>query len=112
MSSRLEQTQSPLLKTFWQRFWAAIRWGTHLNLPRTRFKRCVGSNQAVLRENPAHKSEDNIRQSQTTQSKFIVIIIISHGEGLCSEPEFGRQVGDSIYFHRYPESDNLVIRQS
>ena len=22
-----------------------------------------------------------------------------------------RQLGDTIYFHRYPESDNLVVRQ-
>jgi len=30
---------------------AVSLWGTHLNLPRVRFKRCGGSKQAVLREN-------------------------------------------------------------
>jgi len=29
---------------------AVSLWGTHLNLPRVRFKRCGGSKQAVLRE--------------------------------------------------------------
>ena len=41
-----------------------------------------GSKQAVLREKLAHKAEDNIGLSQTTQS---IIIIISHGGGSCSE---------------------------
>ena len=30
--------------------WAVSLWGTRLNLPRVRFKRCGGSKQAVLRE--------------------------------------------------------------
>ena len=51
--------------------------GTHLNLLRVHFKRCGGSKQAVLREKLAHKAEDNIGLSQTTQS---IVIIISHGE--------------------------------
>jgi len=54
----------------------------HLDLPRVRFKRCGGSKQAVLREKLAHKAEDNIGWSQTTQS---IVIIISHGGGSCSE---------------------------
>jgi len=33
------------------------------------FKRCGGSKKAVLREKLAHKAEDNIGLSQTTQSK-------------------------------------------
>ena len=57
-------------------------WGTHLNLPRVRFKRWGGSKQAVLREKLAHKAEDNTGLSETTQS---IVIIISHGEGSCSE---------------------------
>ena len=81
-------------------------WGTHLNLPRVCFKRCGGSKQAVLREKLAHKAEDNIGLSQTTQG---IVIIISHGGGSCSECWFARQFGDTIYFHRYPESDNLVV---
>ena len=75
-------------------------WGTQLNLPRVRFKRCGGSKQAVLREKLAHKAEENIRLSQTSQS---IVIIISHGGGSCSECWFAHQVGDTIYFHRYPE---------
>ena len=55
---------------------AVSLWGTHLNLPRVRFKRYGGSKQAALREKL-----------------------------------FARQLGDTIYFHRYPESDNLVVRQ-
>ena len=47
---------------------AVSLWGTHLNLPRVRFKRCGGSKQTVLREKLAHRGEDNIRLSQTTQS--------------------------------------------
>jgi len=82
-------------------------WGTHLNLPRVCFKRCSGSKQAVLREKLAHKAEDN-PLSQTTQS---IVIIISHGGGSCSECRFALQLGDTIYFHRYPESDNLVVQQ-
>ena len=39
---------------------AVSHWGTRLNLPRVRFKRCGGSKQAVLREKLAHKAEDNI----------------------------------------------------
>ena len=58
---------------------AVSLWGTHLNLPRVRFKRCGGSKQAVLREKLAHKAEDNIGLSQTTQS---IVIIISRGGGL------------------------------
>ena len=73
-------------------------WGTHLNLPRVRFKRCVGSKQAVLREKPAHKTGDNIGLSQTTQS---IVIVTSHGGGSCSECWFARQLGDTIYLHRY-----------
>jgi len=46
---------------------AVSLWGTHLNLPRVRIKRCGGSKQAVLREELAHKAEDNIGLSQTTQ---------------------------------------------
>ena len=57
--------------------WAVSLWDKHLNLPRVRFKRCGGSKQAVLREKLAHKAEDNIGLSQTTQS---IAIIISHGE--------------------------------
>ena len=87
--------------------WAVSLWGTHLNLPRVRFKRCGGSKQAVLTEKLAHKAED-IRLSQTTQS---IVIIISHGGGSCSECRFARQLRDTIYFHRNPESDNLVGRQ-
>jgi len=75
---------------------AVSLWGTHLNLPRVRFKRCGGSKQAVLREKLAHKPEqhriwveDNIRLSQTTQS---IVIIISHGGGSCSECLFARQL--------------------
>jgi len=45
----------------------------HLNLPRVRFKRCGGSKQTVLREKLAHKAEDNIGLSQTTQSIVIII---------------------------------------
>ena len=44
-------------------------WGTHVNLPRVRFKRCGGSKQAVLREKLAHKAEDNIGLSQTTTGR-------------------------------------------
>ena len=62
----------------------------------------------MLREKLAHKAEDNIRLSQTIQS---VVRIISHWGGSCSECLFARQLGDTIYFHRYPESDNLVVRQ-
>jgi len=36
----------------------------------------------VLREKRAHKAEDNIRMSETTQS---IVTIISHGGGSCSE---------------------------
>ena len=57
-------------------------WGTHLNLPLVRFKRCGGSKQAGLKEKLAHKAEDNIGLSQTTQS---FVIIISHGGGSSSE---------------------------
>jgi len=46
-------------------------------MPQVRFKRCGGSKHAVLREKLAHKAEDNIGLSQTTQS---IVIIISHGE--------------------------------
>jgi len=56
---------------------AVSLWGTHLNQPRVRFKCCGGSKQDVLREKLAHKPEDNIGLSQTTQS---IVIIISHGE--------------------------------
>ena len=73
-----------------------------------RFKRCGGRKQAVLREKLVHKAEDNIGLSQTTQN---IVVIISHGGGSCSECWFARQLGDTIYFHRYPESDNLVVRQ-
>ena len=83
---------------------AVSLWGTHLNLPRVRFERCGGSKQAVLREKLVHKVEDNIGLSQATQS---IVIIISHGGGSCSECWFARQLGNTIYFHRYPESDNL-----
>ena len=62
----------------------------------------------MLREKLAHKAEDNIGLSQTTQS---IVIIISHGGGSCSECRFARQLGDSIYFYRYPENDNMVVRQ-
>ena len=85
---------------------AVSLWGTHLNLPRIRLKRCVASKQAVLREKLAHNAEDNIGLSQTTQS---MAIIISHGGGSCSDCWFARQLGDTIY--SYPESDNLVVRQ-
>jgi len=87
---------------------AVSLWGTHLNLSRVRFKCCGGSEHTVLREKLADKAEDNIELSQTTQS---IVIIISHGGGSCSECWFARQLGDTIYFHRYPESDNLVVRQ-
>jgi len=87
---------------------AVSLWDMHSNLPRVCFKRCGGSKQAVLREKLAHKAEDNIRLSQTTQS---IVIIISHGGGSCSECRFACQLGDTIHFHRYPESDNLVVRQ-
>jgi len=80
----------------------------HLNLPRVRFKRCGGSKQAVLREKLAHKAEDNIGLSQKTQS---TVLIILHGGGSCSEYWFARQLVDTFYFLRYPESDNLVVRQ-
>jgi len=63
--------------------------GMHLNLPQVRFKRCGGSKQAVLREKLAHKAEDNIGLSQTTQS---IVTIISHGRGSCSECWFARQL--------------------
>ena len=53
---------------------AVSLWGTHLNLPRVRFKRCGGSKPAVLIEKLAHKAEDNIGLSQTTQS----IVILFH----------------------------------
>jgi len=79
---------------------AVTLWGTHLNLPRVRFKRCGGSKQAVLREKLAHKAEDTIGLSETTQS---IVIIISHGGGSCSECWFARQLRDTIEFHRYPE---------
>ena len=36
----------------------------------------------MLREKLAHKAEDNIGLSQTTQS---IVMIISHGGGSCSE---------------------------
>jgi len=72
------------------------------------FKRCGGSKQAVLREKLAQKAEDNIGLNQTTQS---IVVIISRRGGSCSEYWFARQLGDTIYFHRYPESDNLVVRQ-
>ena len=62
----------------------------------------------MLREKLAHKAVDNIGLNQTTQS---IVIIISHEGGSCSECLFARQLGDTIYFHRYPESDNLVVRQ-
>ena len=62
----------------------------------------------MLREKLAHKTEDNIGLSQTTQS---IVIIISRGGGSCSEFCYARQLGDTISFHRYPESDNLVVRQ-
>ena len=75
--------------------WAVSLWGTHLNLPRVRFKRCGWSKQAVLREKLAHKAEDNIGQSQTIQS---IAIIISRGAGSCSECWFARQLGDTIFF--------------
>jgi len=61
---------------------AVSLWCTHLNLPGVRFKRCGGSKQAVLREKLAHKVEDNIGLSQTTQS---IVIIISHGGGSRSD---------------------------
>ena len=51
----------------------------------------------MLREKLAHKAEDNIGLSQTTQS---IVTIISHGGGSCSECLFARQLGDTIYFHR------------
>ena len=57
---------------------AVSLWGTHLNLPRVRFKRCGVSKQAVLREKLAHEPEDNIGLSQTTQS---IVIIIARGGG-------------------------------
>ena len=82
--------------------------GYALNLPRVRFKRCGGSKQAVLREKLAHKAEDNIGLSQATQS---IVIMISHGGVSCSECWFARQLGGTIYFHRYPKSDNLVVQQ-
>jgi len=47
--------------------WAVSLWGTHLNLPRVRSKRCGRSKQAVLREKLADNAEDNIGLSQTTQ---------------------------------------------
>jgi len=50
--------------------WAANLWSTHLNLPRVRFKRCGGSKQAVLREKLAHKAENSIGLSETTQSEI------------------------------------------
>ena len=62
--------------------WAAGLWDTHLNLSRVRFERFGRSKQAVLRKKLAHKAEDNIGLSQTIQS---IVIIISHGEGSCSE---------------------------
>jgi len=61
---------------------AVSLWGTHLNLPRVRFKRSGGSKQAVLREKLEYKAEDNIGLSQTTQSN---VTIISHGGVSCSE---------------------------
>ena len=63
----------------------------------------------MLREKQAHKAEDNVGLSQTTRS---MLIIISHGGGSCSECQFARQLGDNIYFHRYPESNNMIVRQS
>ena len=78
---------------------AVSLWGPHLNLPRVRFKRCGGSKQAVLRGKLAHKAEDKMGLSQTTQS---IVIFISHGGGSCSECWFARQLGDTIYFLRYP----------
>ena len=47
---------------------AVSLWGTHLNLPRVRFKHCGGSKQAVLREKLAHKAEGNIGLSQNNAS--------------------------------------------
>ena len=61
---------------------AVSLWGTHLNLFALNAAVCGGSKQAVLREKLAHKAEDSIGLSQTTQS---IVIIISHGEGSCSE---------------------------
>ena len=46
------------------------------------FKHCGGSKQAVFGEKLAHKAEDNMGLSQTTQS---IVIIISHGGGSCFE---------------------------
>ena len=60
----------------------------------------------MLREKLAHKAEDNIGLSQTTQN---IVIIISRGGGSCSEFCYARQLGDTISFHRCPESDNLVV---
>ena len=79
----------------------------YLNLPWVRFKRCGGSKQAVLREKLEHKAEHIIGLSQTQS----ILTIIWHGGGSCSEYWFARQLGDTIDFHRYPESDNLVVRQ-
>ena len=73
---------------------AVSLWGTHLNLPRVRFKRCGGSKKAVLREKLAHKAEENIGLNQTTQS---IVIIISNVGGACSECWFARQLGDTKY---------------
>jgi len=71
--------------------------GTHLNLPRVRFKRCGGSKQAVLREKLTHKAEDNIGLSEATQS---IVIIISHGRGSCSECWFARQLD---WYHSFSQ---------
>ena len=40
-------------------------------MPPVRFKRCGGSKQAVLREKLAHKAEDNIGLSETTQNDYL-----------------------------------------
>jgi len=70
---------------------AVSLWGAHLNLPRVHFKRCGGGKQAELREKLAHKSEDNIGLSQTTQS---IVIIIS----LSLDPDHLFQVYRNLCF--------------
>jgi len=88
--------------------WAVSLWGTHLNLPQVCFKRCGGSKQAVLREKLAHKADDNIGLSQTTQS---IEIIISHRGGSCSECWFARQLGDRVTTWLFDKSNGVCFMQ-
>jgi len=49
----------------------------------------------------------NVGLCQRTQKRYSKCYFAS-----CSECWFARQVGDIIYLHRYPESENLVVRKT